>query len=472
MCWGFPKLKLLMAYYRIYNTTFCADIAHHCQFRTANLRNLSDYSKITRIFASKNIIYSLKLEVFIARRIFKSREEGKQVSSPAVRVAIASIAIGLAVMLLSIAIIVGFKREVRSKVIGFGSHIQITALDNNASYETQPIAVSDTLIDRILSVPGVKRVEVFSTKPGIIKTRNDFLGVVLKGIDEHYDWDFFKQNIVEGSIIQILPDETTDEVIISKDIADKLHLKLDSTFVAYFVQQDVRARKFKIKGIYQTNFAEYDKIFIIADIKRVRRLNNWENDQVSGLEILVNDYNRIDPITDEVYFAVSPLQDRFGNHFFTRSIKQLNPLIFSWLGVLDMNVVIIILLMLAVSVFTMISGLLIIILERANMIGILKSLGENNRSIREIFLYISFFLIGKGLVLGNLIGLSIYFLQKYTGFLTLDPEIYYTSTVPVDLSIGNFLLLNIGTLIISMLMLIGPSYMIARISPEKTIHFE
>ena len=213
-------------------------------------------------------------------------------------------------------------------------------------------------------------------------------------------------------------------------------------------------------------------MFIIADIKQVRRLNNWEKDQVSGLEILVNDYNSLDQITEEMYFTVSTQQDRFGNHFYTCSIKQLNPMIFSWLSVLDMNVVIIILLMLAVSGFTMISGLLIIILERANMIGILKSLGENNRSIREIFLYISFFLISKGLLWGNLIGLSIYFLQKYTGFLKLDPDIYYTSLVPVDLSIGNFLLLNIGTLIVSMLMLIGPSYMIARISPAKTIQFE
>ena len=414
----------------------------------------------------------LKFEVFIARRIFKSREEGKQVSSPAIRVAVASIAIGLAVMLLSIAIIVGFKQEVRNKVIGFGSHIQISAFDNNASYETQPIAVSDTLIDLIQSVPGVKRIEVFSTKPGIIKTENDFLGVVFKGVDEHYDWDFFKQNLVEGSTIQIHPDEISNEVIISKDIADKLHLKLDSSFVTYFVQQNVRARKFTIKGIYQTNFAEYDKIFIIADIKWGRRLNNWEKDQVSGLEIFVNDYNSLDQITDDIYFTVCTQQDRFGNHFYTRSIKQLSPMIFSWLGVLDMNVVIIILLMLAVSGFTMISGLLIIILERANMIGILKSLGENNRSIREIFLYISFFLISKGLLWGNLIGLSLYFLQKYTGFLKLDPEIYYTSIVPVDLSIGNFLLLNIGTLIVSMLMLIGPSYMIARISPAKTIRFE
>ncbi len=412
------------------------------------------------------------VELFVARRIFRSRKEGKQVSPPAVRVAVASIAIGLAVMLLAIAIIVGFKQEVRNKVIGFGSHIQVTAFDNNASYETQPIAVSDSLIDLIQSVPGVRHVEAFSTKPGIIKTKNDFLGVVLKGVDEHYDWNFFKQNIVEGSIIDIQPDETTTDVIISKYIADKLHLKLDSSIIAYFVQQDVRVRKFRIKGIYQTNYAEYDKIFLIADIKQVRRLNAWEKDQVSGLEILVNDYNQVDQISDEIYFAVSTHQDRFGNRFYTRSVKQLNPMIFSWLSVLDMNVVVIILLMLAVSGFTMISGLLIIILERANMIGILKALGENNRSIRKIFLYISFFLISKGLLWGNLIGLSIYFLQKHTGIFKLDPNVYYTSIVPVELSVTHFLLLNIGTLIVAMLMLIGPSYMIARISPAKTIRFE
>lgn len=414
----------------------------------------------------------MNLELFIARRIYSNNEGEKKISSPAVRVAVISIALGLAVMIIAISIIIGFKKEVRNKVIGFGSHIQVTNFDSNTSYETHAIAISDTLLDKIREIPGIRHIQLFATKPGIIKTNNDFQGIVMKGVDENFDWDFFRQNLIEGDLISIDPEKTTTDVVISKYLSDKLNLKLNDSFTTYFVQEDIRARKFHITGIYETNFTEYDKLFILSDIKQIRRLNQWDEDQASGLELLVDNYDLLDQISNNVYYNLSTVQDREGNFLYTRSIKQLNPMIFSWLGMLDMNVVIIIILMLSVAGFTMISGLLIIILERANMIGILKALGQNNSSIRKIFLNISSFLIIKGLFYGNIIGLGICFFQKQFGFLKLDPQSYYITEVPIEFNVLYLLLLNIGTLITAILILVGPSYMIARISPARSIRFE
>ena len=242
--------------------------------------------------------------------------------------------------------------------------------------------------------------------------------------------------------------------------------------MTYFVEEDVRARKFHITGIYETGFADYDKLFVIADIRQVKRLNGWSDDQVSGVELLVDDYGQVDSLAENLYFELMDKQDREGNTYYVRSIKELNQMIFSWLEVLDINVVVILVLMLAVAGFTMISGLLIIILERTNMIGILKALGENNRSIRKIFLYVSFFLIGKGMLWGNVIGISLCLLQSYTHLIKLDSSIYYLDAVPVDLNVVSLALLNIGTLLVSMLMMLGPSYLITRISPAKSIRFE
>jgi len=414
----------------------------------------------------------LSFELFIAKRIHFSKEGDRQVTPPAIRIAVIGIALGLAVMILSVAIVVGFKKEVRNKVIGFGSHIQITNFDSNVSYESNPVAVSGSLLDSLRSFPGIKHAEVFATKPGILKTDDDFQGIILKGIDADYDWTFFKNNLKEGEIITVDPEKSTTDVIISKYLADLMGLKLDDTFLTYFVQEDVRARRFHITGIYETGFVDYDKIFVIADIKQVRRLNNWEEDQVSGVELLIEDYTQLDAITEELYYEMADKQDRFGNLFYTRSIKELNPVIFGWLSVLDLNVVIILILMMAVAGFTMISGLLIIILERTNMIGILKALGENNTSIRKIFLYISFFLIGKGMLWGNVIGVGICLLQSKFKLISLDPSIYYLDAVPIDLNLFSWFLLNIGTLTCAMLMMLGPSFLITKIDPAKSIRFE
>lgn len=417
----------------------------------------------------------MNLELFIAKRIHFGKQKGeKRVSSPAIRIAIAGIAIGLAAMILSVAIVIGFKKEVRGKVVGFGSHIQITNFENNASYDTYPIRVDSDIITKLQNANGIKHVETFATKPGIIKTENDFQGIVMKGVGKDYDWDFFKQNMVEGSLIEMADSTTSNQVIISKNIAKKLQLKTGDSFLAYFIQgpKDIRYRKFSISGIYSTNFDDYDKMFIIVDIRHIQKLNDWEEDQVSGIELLVNDYDKLDEIKQDIFLDMMAYRDVDGNTFFTRSIKEMNPAIFSWLDLLDMNVWVIIGLMLIVSSFTMASGLLIIILERANMIGMLKTMGARNYSIRKTFLYVSSFLVMKGMLWGNVIALVILLVQENFGLIKLDPDTYYVSEMPVDINILYILLINIGTLAISMLMMIGPSYLIAKISPAKSIRFE
>jgi lipoprotein-releasing system permease protein len=411
-------------------------------------------------------------EFFIAKRIYFNKEGEKQISPPAIRIALISIALGLVVMILSVAIVIGFKKEVRNKVIGFGSHIQITNFDSNTSYEMHPISINDTLLTEIEAIPAIEHIQKFATKPAIIKTVDDFQGIILKGVDENFNWNFFKENLLEGEILNIHPDSLCTEVLISKNIADKLNLKTGDSFISYFIQEPVRARKFHISGIYQTNFVDYDQLFILADIKQIRRLSNWEEDMFSGLEILVKEYDKLDQTLEEVYYAMAAQTDRLGNHYYVRSIKQINPMIFAWLDILDMNVAVILLLMVLVAGFSMISGLLIIILEQANMIGILKALGEDNTSIRKIFLYISIFLTGKGLLWGNVIALAICFIQKHFGILKLNPATYYVPEVPIDLNILSLFLINIGTLVATLLMLIGPSYLVAKISPAKTIRFE
>lgn len=413
----------------------------------------------------------MNLEFFIAKRIHFQQGK-KNVSRPAVRIATIGIALGLAVMLISVAVVIGFKQEIRNKTIGFGGHIQVTNFDNNNTYEMNPIKADNALIKKISSIEGVKHVQRFVTKPGIIKTDTEFQGIVIKGIDSGFDWKFFKSNLVEGKLLDLTGEKPSNEVIISKYLANLLGLKLGDSFYTYFIQNRVRARKFKIVGIYSTNFIEYDKLFLLADMRQVQALNDWKPDSFSGLEVLINDFDQLDRVGDAVYAATANKFSKEGNTYSTQTIKQLNPQIFSWLNLLNMNVWVILCLMLSVAGFNMISGLLILILERTSMIGILKSMGATNWSIRKIFLYHSFFLIGKGMLWGNVIGLSLCAVQYFTGIIPLDPEAYYVSTVPIAFNWFYFLLLNIGTLIASILMMIGPSYLITKIDPAKIIRYE
>jgi lipoprotein-releasing system permease protein len=415
----------------------------------------------------------MNVALFIAKRIYKGdKKNDKRVSSPAIRIAIAGIALGLAVMIVSVCIIVGFKKEVRAKVIGFGSHIQISAFESNETYEQTPIAVSDTILAQLKANPAISHVQEYISKPGIIKTDEDFMGVVLKGVSEDYDWQFFRKNLLEGNVIDANDTTSGNQAIISREIANKLQLKLGDDFTCYFVQEPVRARRFKITGIYETNFENYDKLYILTEKDVLARLNNWDDDMVSGIEVLVKDYDKLDETALDLYYDMSEHEDRLGNVFYARSIKEISPMIFNWLDLLDMNVWVILILMLVISGFTMISGLLIIILERTNMIGILKSMGARDFSIRKVFLYLSAFLIGQGMLWGNIIALIFCFIQYKWEILKLDPATYYLSAVPVDLNPFYLILLNMGTLIASLMMMIGPSYLVARITPAKSIQFE
>ncbi len=412
------------------------------------------------------------LEYFIARRIHFEKKKGRNVSRPAVRIATIGIAVGMAVMLVSIAVIVGFKTEIRNKIIGFGSHIQITNYDNNNSYEMEPIRINDGLIENLQQINHLKHVQRFVTKPGIIKTDNEFQAMVLKGVGTDYDWDFFKANLVEGEVLQ--PDDSLSQnsAIISTTLANTLHLKLGDSFFTYFFQDQVRARKFVIKGIYSTNFVEYDKLFVLTNIETTQKLNNWESDSFSGLEILTDDFENLDDVYEAVYTTLGNHFDNDGNGYFIQTIRQMNPQIFSWLDLLNMNVWVILFLIISVAGFNMISGILILILEKTNMIGILKSLGSKNWSIRKIFLFESVFLLGKGLLWGNSIGLLICFLQYKFQIIPLDPAAYYVTTVPIAFTWSYFLLLNLGTFIISLLILIAPSYLITKISPATIMRYE
>lgn len=414
----------------------------------------------------------MNLSRFIAHRIYRAGEPGKQVSRPAVLIAMTGIAIGLAVMIIAVSVIVGFKSEIREKIVGFGAHIQIGNLDAARSYETRPVAVDDSMMVALSAYPEVKHVQRYSTKPGMIKTADAFQGVVLKGVAQEYDSTFFHRHLVEGEFPQFSDSASSGRVVISQPLADKLKLKLGDKIDTYFIQDDVRARRLTIVGIYQTNFSEYDNLFLLTDLHTVNRLNKWKPDQVSGVELELHDYQLLEEATYTIAAAVEEHPDRYGAEYCARNVEQLNPAIFAWLGILDVNIWVILILMIGVAGFTMVSGLLIIIIERTSMIGVLKSLGADNLTIRKVFLWFSVFLIGKGMLWGNVIGLAFYFVQHWSGLFKLDPETYYMATVPVSFNLWLFLLLNAGTLLASVLMLIGPSFLITRIHPADSMRYE
>ena len=412
-------------------------------------------------------------KIFVAQRIYQSREGEKEVSKPAVLIARWGIAIGLAVMIVAVAVVIGFKHEVRDKVVGIGSDIVITNFDGQKSYETKPIAAGDSLMEALHATSGVKHVQRYSTKPGMIMTDDNFLGMVLKGVSQEYDWTFLKKHLQEGEIPAFSDTASTNRTLISRTIANKLHLKTGDKLYTYYIQgENVRARRLEVAGIYQTNFSIYDDLFLLTDLYTVNRLNAWQKDQVSGVELEVTDYNLLETVKDAVRVEVDMVKDKYGGTYYTQSVEEQNPQIFAWLDLLDMNVWVILILMTGVAGFTMISGLLIIILERTNMIGILKALGADNLAIRKVFLSFSVFLIGKGMLWGNVIGLAFVGVQSFFRPFKLDPSTYYVDSVPVEFNVWWWVLLNVCTLVVSVLMLVGPSYLIAHIHPAKSIRFE
>lgn len=410
----------------------------------------------------KGVTYSSEWK--IAQKLYFSEENNQRSSRPAVRVALGGIIIGVMVMIVAISVVVGFKQEISQKVAGFGSHIQVVNFDNNSTYELQPVRVSDSLLFSLRSIPHVKSVSTFASKPGIIKTDSAFQGVIFKGTDY---WNYFEENIVDGR-----KPERANEVLISTELASMLSLNLEDAILCYFIEDDLRVRRLYVVGLYNTCMSEMDKLFVLGDIEVVRRLNAWDGDQVSGIEVLVDDLRFLEETTNSVYFVTANRLDEEGNAYYTQNLKQLNPQIFGWLDLLDMNVVVIIILMLCVSGFSIITGLIILIMDSISVIGTLKALGADNGFVRRIFVYQALMLIGKGMIVGNVLGLSICMLQYFTHLLPLEASSYYVSYVPMAFPWGWWCLLNVGTLLVSWAILLAPSAVVTQISPAKVMHFE
>jgi len=410
------------------------------------------------------------VELFISGRIIKNNNG---FSKPIVNIAILGITLGLAIMILTVAIVTGFQKEIREKVIGFGSHIQITNYDNNESFEATPIDRNQPFLAELNTNKSIRHIQCFATKAGIIKTKDkgngnggELQGVVVKGIGSDFDWEFFKKNIIEGESFAVQDSIKSDKILISKFHAQKLKLKLQDTITIYFIQnQQQRARRFSVCGIYSTGLGDiFDQVYVIADIAHIQKLNNWDSKSIGGFEILLNDYKKLDEATDAV-------NESIGYQFLAQSIKELNRQVFSWLDAQDINAVVVLALMALVAAINMISALLILILEKTNMIGTLKSLGMANYGIRKIFLFNAAYLIGRGLLWGNIAGISICLLQYYFKFITLDEATYYLSSIPINFNLLHILLLNVGTFLLCLLMLILPSYIITFITPVKAMRF-
>ena len=415
----------------------------------------------------------MNFPLFIAKRIYSDNTNKRKVSRPAIRIATIGVAVGLAVMIISVSVVVGFKHSIRDKVVGFGSHIQVAEFTTLQGSGTQPIAITDSVMRILSKAPNMKHVQKFAIKQGILKTDTDFLGVMFKGISAEYDTTFIHQNMIDGSIPAFSNSKSSNRLLISKIMADKIQTKCGDRLFAYFIDDNgVRVRRFTIAGIYQTNLTQYDKAICFTDLYTACRLNGWDNCQVSGAEIAVNDYSKISLTEDFLIRHLNRTLDCYGNTFTSKTIREINPQIFSWLDLLDLNVWIILAIMTVVAVVTMISGLLIIILERTTMIGILKALGASNRTVRHTFLWFATFIVAKGLIIGDLVGIGLVILQKYTGLVKLDPATYYISTVPVELNIVYVLLLNLMTLLVSVVVLVGPSYLISHIHPAKSMRYE
>ena len=415
----------------------------------------------------------MSLSLFLAKRIYKDPQNKEQASRPAIRIATIGVAIGIIVMLLSTCIILGFKQTIKDKVVGFGGHIQVANFLTHQTTDSYPIIVNDSIKRVIKKIDGVQHVSTFALKQGILKTNTDFLGISFKGVTKDFDNSFITQHLISGKFPLFGTPESKKSIVISATIANKLNLKEGDKVFAYFIDDnDVRIRTFRVAGIYETNLSLFDNITCFIDLQNVIKLNNWNNNQATGMEVTINNFDKLNEVSAQFVNKINRTIDAEGNTYSSQTIKELVPQIFSWLNLLDINVWIILSLMILVASVTMVSGLLIIILERTNMIGLLKALGAKNKVIRSTFLYFAFFIIVRGMIIGNSIAFLLLLIQKYMGVVKLDANTYYVSVVPVQLNIPIIVLINLATVIISILVLIIPSYLIAHIHPSKSIKYE
>ena len=415
----------------------------------------------------------MNFPLFIAKKIYHNQDDKRMVSRPAIRIATIGVAIGLAVMIVTVSVVLGFKHTIRDKVVGFGGHIQVHNVLWFNDVDPYTIAVDDSLLNAISHIGGVKHTERYSVTQGLLKTDDDFLGVAFKGVGPEFDTAFLKAHLLDGELPQFSDTTSHYQLLVSKMIADKLKLKVKQKLFAYFIENDnVRTRKYTICGIYQTNMTRFDESICFTDIYSVNRLNGWKPDECSALSVTVDNLDLILPTEEAFIEQVNRTNDKNGNMLTSQTIYETYPQVFIWLELLDINVWIILALMVCVAGFTMISGLLIIILERTQMIGILKALGARNKTIRHTFLWFSVFIIGQGMFWGNVIGIGIVLLQQYTGIITLDPQTYYVSQAPMELNLPLILLLDAVTLFICVFVLIAPSYLISHIHPAKSMRYE
>lgn len=406
----------------------------------------------------------MSLAYFIAKRILNKNKNN--FSESIIKVSITGIALGIAVMIIAVAIVTGFQKKITEKVIGFGGHIQIGNFDFNNTIQSNPINTDNQLERKIKNIKGVKNIQVYAQKAGMIKADNQVQGIILKGVDYNYDWSFFKENISEGKIPEIKKNIKNENVLVSKYLANKLNLKINDKLRTYFITEDnLRARAFIISGIYETGLEEFDKKFIIADISHIQKLNNWDSSMVEGYEVLINNFKDLDKIAMEVYNATN-------YNLNTNTIKDLHPEIFDWLGLTDMNVIVIIVIISLISSVTIISILLILILDKTNLIGILKSLGASNINIRKIFIYNALYIISKALLIGNLIAILLCIIQLRYGIFSLDQTSYYLKSIQINLNIWHILIINGGSILLCLLALMIPSFIISKISPIKAIKYK
>ncbi|MGN0233032.1 MAG: ABC transporter permease [Bacteroidaceae bacterium] len=408
----------------------------------------------------------------MARRIFSHQDDSGKVSRPAIRISTIGVAIGVAVMLVSVSVALGFQHEVQAKLLGFGAHIQVFSYESLGSEEMKPIVIDSDITERIGRIPGVRHVQRFCVKPGMLKTEEAFRGVVFRGVGQEYDTTFLSEHLVAGEIPLLTDSVSSGKLLISQQLARQLQLEVGSSVYAYFFENSIKARRFRISGIYCTHLADFDNQIVFADLHTVHGLLNWDTNQVSGAEVLTDDINRLEEVRGAVVKSIHKQQDAYGAQYTSMTIHELYPQVFAWLHLLDMDVWIILILMTCVAGFTMISGLLIIILERTNFIGVMKAMGATNAEMRQLFLHYAVFIVLRGMLYGNLLAFALLFLQYFTGLVHLDPNVYYVDSVPVLFCWFYFLLVNIFTLISCVLALILPSYIISSIHPARSIRFE
>ncbi|HJF71883.1 MAG TPA: ABC transporter permease [Butyricimonas virosa] len=409
----------------------------------------------------------MNLEWYIAHRLLKG-DGAKSVSVPIVRIAIVGIALGLCVMLLSLFIITGFKYEITEKLSGFTAHLSVVPFVPGSTSEGGVVRESESLVKGLKEVEGVKNVYGYIEKPAIFKSKEEIHGVVLKGIDVEYDVVFFRENLKEGKIPDFKTERASNEILISASVADMLEIGVGGKVTAHFVQDPPRARVFIVAGIYDTGFKEYDDVMVLVDERHLTKLNDWGPGEVSGIAIELEDVERLNEVVEDVENVV---YDASGNYE-VQTLADVAPQIFDWLALLNMNVWVILILIVTVAGFNMVSGLLILILDKTTLIGILKALGYKNVSLRKLFLYISAGLIIKGMLWGNVLAFVLAGIQAIFHVIHLDPVTYYMDTVPINFSLGYVILLNVGVIVITVLMLIVPTMLISKISPVKAIKFE